>query len=274
MTIKNFATVPGLLSVLTALMLPMLPGSAIAGEDDDAIVTDRPDFVESSDVVGKGRFQIETSVAVERDKSNGFKLRTVSTPTLLRLGIAEDWELRVETDGRMRATADNQASGQRLRESGYADTAVGVKWHALDEEGARPSVGVLAHWELDTGSAPFRAPGKGGSLRVVAEWELPADMSLGVMPGVVRQRNDDGQRFTSGIFAVVLGKEWNDRLRTFVEYSAQQVAHARDGGSINTVDVGAAWLLSKSVQVDTAVARALNKNAPDWSWTVGLSLKF
>ena len=271
MMTRNFATWP---AVLVALVLPLLPGLACAGEDDDAIVTDRPDFVESSDVVGKGRFQIETSIAIERDKSNGFRLRTVSTPTLLRLGIADDWELRMETDGRMRTSADQQASGQRLRESGYADTAIGVKWHAFDEAGARPSLGVIAHWDLDTGSAPFRAPGKGGSVRVVAEWDLPADMSLGVMPGVVSQRNEDGQRFTSGIFAVVVGKEWNERLRTFVEYSAQQVAHARDGGSINTLDVGAAWLLSKSVQVDTAVARALNKNAPDWSWTVGLSLKF
>lgn len=271
MMINNFATWPG---VLVALLLPMLPGLATAGEDDDAIVTDRPDFVESSNVVGKGRFQIETSIAVERDKADGFKLRTVSTPTLLRFGIAEDWELRVETDGRMRASADNQATGQRRRESGYADTAVGVKWHMLDDEGARPSVGMLAHWDLDTGSAPFRAPGKGGSLRLVAEWDLPGDLGLGVMPGVASQRNDDGKRFTSGIFAVVLGKEWNDRLRTFVEYSAQQVAHARDGGSISTLDVGAAWLLSKSVQVDTAVSRALNKNTADWSWTVGLSLKF
>ena len=273
MAINICAAGSGVPGVLVALLL-MLPGPASAGEDDDGIVTDRPDFVESSNVVGKGRFQVETSIAVERDKADGIKLRTVSTPTLLRFGVAEDWELRVETDGRLRATADNPATGQRLRETGYADTAVGVKWHMVDDEGARPSMGLLAHWDLDTGSAPFRAPGKGGSLRVVAEWDLPGDLGLGVMPGVAWQRNDAGKRFTSGIFAVVLGKEWNDRLRTFVEYSAQQIAHARDGGSINTLDVGAAWLLGKSVQVDTAVSRALNKNTPDWSWTVGLSLKF
>ena len=157
MAIKICAAWSGVPGVLVALLL-MLPGPASAGEDDDGIVTDRPDFVESSNVVGKGRFQVETSVAVERDKADGVKLRTVSTPTLLRFGVAEDWELRVETDGRLRATADNPATGQRLRESGYADTAVGVKWHMVDDEGARPSMGLLAHWDLDTGSAPFRAP--------------------------------------------------------------------------------------------------------------------
>ncbi|WP_254926575.1 hypothetical protein [Janthinobacterium sp. PC23-8] len=43
----------------------------------DKIATDRPDFVESSNVVGKYRFQIETSVAQERNKARS----TSAAPT-------------------------------------------------------------------------------------------------------------------------------------------------------------------------------------------------
>jgi hypothetical protein len=46
---------------------------------ENGILTDRPDVVESSEVVGKGRFQVETSVAYERDKSSDSRLRTFTT---------------------------------------------------------------------------------------------------------------------------------------------------------------------------------------------------
>jgi hypothetical protein len=253
----------------------LLAVSTLAGAaEQDEIVTDRPDFVESSNVVGKGRFQIETSIAQERNKADGFKDRTWSTPSLLRFGVSDTLEFRIETDGRMRAISDNLSTGARTTENGYADVTLGVKWHMADENGIRPSLGILADADLDTGSSRFRAPGKGGALRLAAEWELPDEFSLGVMPGLAWQRNDDGGRYTSAIFGIVLGKGWTDRFRTFVEYSAPQIARGRNGGSVTTFDVGGAYLVADTVQVDAAVSRGLNRNTPDWSWTVGFSIKF
>lgn len=256
---------------IALLGLPLL---AQAADDKDQIATDRPDFVESSNVVGTGRFQIETSFALERNKANGIRERTYSTPTLLRFGLSDTVEARIETDGRMRLVTDDLASGKRQTENGYADVSLGVKWHVADEQGMRPSMGVLAHVDLNSGSAAFRAPGNGGSLRLAAEWELPNDFGLGVMPGIAWQHNDNGERYTSGIFGIVLGKELNERSRVFVEYAAPQIARSSNGGSVSTFDFGGAYLLSNRVQVDTAVSRGLNRNTPDWSWTVGLSIKF
>jgi len=253
-------------------VLLMLPAFAIAAEDE--IATDRPDFVESSNVVGKGRFQIETSFAADRNKADGIKDKAYSTPTLLRYGVSEDWEVRLETDGRIRATTTDIASGTRSTESGYGDLSLGVKWHVADENGSSPSMGLLAHVDLDTGSAPFRARGKGASLRMVAEWELPNDFSLGMMPGIASQVNDDGGRYTSGIFGIVIGKGWTDEFRSFVEYSSEQIAHGRDGGTVSSLNAGVAYLLTNTVQLDTALSRGLNSRTPDWSWTVGLSMKF
>ena len=256
---------------IALLGLPLL---AQAADDKDQIATDRPDFVESSNVVGTGRFQIETSFALERNKANGIRERTYSTPTLLRFGFSDTLEARIETDGRMRLLTDDLATGKRQTENGYADVSLGVKWHVADEQGMRPSMGVLAHVDLNSGSAAFRAPGNGGSLRLAAEWELPNDFGLGVMPGIAWQHNDNGERYTSGIFGIVLGKELNERSRVFVEYAAPQIARSSNGGSVSTFDFGGAYLLSNRVQVDTAVSRGLNRNTPDWSWTVGLSIKF
>jgi hypothetical protein len=241
-------------------------------EESDAIVTDRPDFVESSDVVGKGRVQLETSIAIDRDRHEGVKERTTSTPTLLRVGVADTLELRLETDGRLRYRADG--AGGPLRQRGWADTAIGIKWHARDEGEGGPSIGFLLHADLASGSTAFRGSGVRPSLRMAAEWEFGDGIGLGVMPGLVRDRTPDGSHAVNGIFAVVLGKSWSDRFRTFVEVAMPQIAHARHGGTQATFDVGASWLLSPRWQVDAMLVRGLNDRTADLSFTAGLSYKY
>jgi hypothetical protein len=257
-----------------AALLLLCLTSEVGAAQADQIITDRPDFVESSNVVGTGRFQVETSVALERSTRDGVRERLVSTPTLLRVGIGDCLELRVETDGRLASRSSTLAGASTLRAEGYADTALGIKWHAFDADGAAPSVGVLAHVDFASGSAPFRAAGRGASLRLVAEWELPHALSLGVMPGLASQRGETGERYVGAIFGVVLGKAWSERLRSFVEVAAPQIAHGRDGGTQASIDVGLAWLLSKDVQIDTAIAHGLNRRSPDLNYTAGLSIKF
>jgi hypothetical protein len=261
----------------TALIAGMVAGlsifsSASAGEGGDVISTDRPDFVESSLTVGRGRFQIETSVAHERDKRAGVKTTTLSTPTLLRFGITQDLELRLETDGYLRAKA-HEPGLPDSKETGYSDLSPGLKWHIADGDGAKPSMGVLVHGDVDSGSRAFRGEGIRPSVRAVFEWELPMEFSLGVMPGVIYDKTD-GHRHGAGIFAVVVGRSWTERFRTFVEVAGQRLASSRNGGNTVSYDVGAAYLITDKIQIDTAFQFGANSNTPDFAWTVGLSMKF
>jgi hypothetical protein len=260
-------------SRLSVLVLVALAAANTGAGAADAITTDRPDVVESSLTVGRGRFQIETSVARERDKDAGAKTTVYTTPTLLRLGVSETLELRLESEGHVRAKFSDPAAGIDARDNGYADVSPGLKWHALDGEGVRPSVAVLLHADIDSGSRPFRGEGIRPSLRVPLEWELQKDFSLGVMPGIVYDKTDGG-RHASGILAVVLGKEWTPRFRSFIEVAAERIASSRNGGSTVTYNTGVAYLLTNNVQIDSALSWAANHNTPDFAWTIGLSVRF
>lgn len=241
---------------------------------EEAIATDRPDFVESSDVVGKGRFQIETSVSFERGREDDIKYTLRATPTLLRIGLSDALELRLETDGALRLSTEE--AGVTTHTYGHADVAVGIKWHVQDGDEAqgRPGIGWLLHVDTDTGSPEFRGDGLRPSLRMVAEWDLPHGYSLGVMPGVYVDSNEAGSRYVGGIAAAVLGKSITDKLRGFVELSGQQLTTKRNGGNLVTGEVGMAYLVTNSLQVDTAASWGLSKAAPDFSWTAGLSARF
>ncbi len=121
--------------------------------------------------------------------------------TLLRYGIRPDLELRLETDGFARSSFDD--NGITVRQSGFSDTSLGLKWQQRegDEKSGSPGIAWLFHVDLDSGSAAFRAPGKVPSLRGVAEWALPDDASFGVMPGIVYDLDEQGRRNWNGILA-------------------------------------------------------------------------
>jgi Putative MetA-pathway of phenol degradation len=265
---------PNLNRYLALSSLVACAAAPLAAAADDEIATDRPDFVESSDVVGKGRIQIETSLAYERDSRDGSRTRTRATPTLLRLGISDTVELRLETEGALRQRV--REAGLTTKVSGQADLSLGAKWHVQDgDEAARqPGMAWLLHADGDTGSGAFRGQGWRPSLRLVAEWEFAGGYSLGVMPGLFVERNEAGQRYTGGLLGVVVGKSITELTRGFVEVAAQQLASGRNGGPVTALNMGLAHLLTPTVQVDTAVSWGLTKHTPDFGWTAGLSVRF
>jgi len=265
--------VPRMYGVVFSSLVAITGAPMPASADEESINTDRPDFVESSSVVGARVIQIETGVSLVRDSQSGGYTETFTVPTLLRVGIGHELELRLETDQRT-VEYDHLKSGNETIH-GYSDIAVGFKWGLRQAEGvgSGPSIATLIHADLDTGSARFRGDGIRPSVRVVAEWELPADMSIGVMPGAVWDK-DERHRFVNGILAVTTGKQWTARFRTFLEAAGQQIARQDDGGCIVTFDTGATYLIDKDVQVDAAVSRAANTNTPAWAFGAGLSLRF
>ncbi|MBL8511944.1 MAG: transporter [Betaproteobacteria bacterium] len=247
----------------------------LAVAEEESIITDRPDFVESGAVVGKGRLQIETSVAGLRNNADGVKERGRATPTLFRYGVSDHWELRLETEGFLRARVTDTTRGRTVSESGFADVSVGAKWHMQDgDEHGKPAIAWLFHADLDSGSSAFRGKGVRPSVRMVAEWELPDEYSLGVMPGFIVDKNDDNKRFVAGIAAVTVGKGWTDNFRTFIEVAGEQIASRKNGGSQVNYTAGMAYLITKAMQVDFAVSHGANHDTPDWQWTAGFSIKF
>lgn len=241
---------------------------------DDTIVTDRPDFVESSDVVGAGRFQLETGLTSGRHSQDGVTVRTLTTPTLFRYGIGETTELRLETDGRTHERTGDRVDGTSTTQRGWSDLSFGVKWHVLDGKDSTPGVAWLLHVDTATGSRAFRGAGLRPSLRAAIEWDLPEEFSLGVMPGVFVDRNGDGKRFAGGILAVTLGREWSPRWHSFIELAGQQLTSRRNGGSVVTLDAGLAFVATPTLQFDIEVARGLSDAATDFQSGLGVSIKF
>ena len=251
--------------------LSVLP--AAHADDDDTINPDRPNVANSSQVVGSRRVQLETGLNWDRQRDPDAHARTLTTPTLLRIGLSDAFELRVETDGRTIEHASDPATGDHTVSAGWADLAAGVKWHLHDQDGARPSLGVIAEALLPTGSRALRGSGFRPQIEVPAEWDLGHGWSLAVMPGVGRDQDDAGSRYTYGVLAASVGKAFNERLHGFAEVAAPQIARAAHGGTQLQLDAGVSWLVNKDCQLDAMVVRGLHRNTPELSLAFGLSVR-
>jgi hypothetical protein len=233
---------------------------------DDSIATDRPDFVESSDTVGKSRIQIETSVSYSLDHEK--LVRTWSTPTLFRLGTHDNFELRLETEGYTRQKS------QGITQSGMSDVELGFKWHMQDQKGMQPSTALLVHAAVPSGSQVFRTNGVRPSIRGVAEWEFGQEMAFGIMPGLAYERDEQGERHMEGILGITVSKGWTEQIRTFAELSLPKIAKAKDGGTQVYFDTGATWLVSKDLQFDIVLNTGLNDRSDRYMIGLGMSKKF
>ena len=264
--------VSGLVLSALSLLLALAGHLAQAG---DAISSDRPDIADSPDVVGRGRLQLELGLAGDTSKIEGQRLRSLSTPFLLRFGLSEDWELRLDGDGRQSSHASNAPGA-----TGWGDLGLGAKWHLNDGNGdgegskGMPALGLLGHLTFATGSGGFRGRGTRPELDLALGWELPQGFDLSVMPGLYRDRNDAGQSYTGGVLAVSLGKSFSERLQGFIELAGQKLAASKNGGKVLTLATGLTYQLTPDLQLDAAVFRGLNKQSPDWQWTTGLSTRF
>ena len=261
---------------LAAAVLCTLAAAGARAGDEEPISPDRPGVAETGEVVGKGRVQLETSVQWERQRDDALHTRTLSMPTLLRIGLGERTELRVETDGRNVIHASDPATGERSTVAGYADTSLGLKWHVADQQGTgfgTPSLGVLLQADLPSGSRELRGRGLRPSLRLAADWELPGGYGLSVMPGIGADSDDEGKRYGYGVLAAEVDKEFSERLHGFVELAAPQIARASHGGTQVLVDAGLTWLVNKDCQLDVSLIHGLNRRTQDLGIGFGLSIR-
>ena len=247
-----------------------------ASAAEDKISTDRPDLLTSPDTVGKGRFQVEIGAQLERTDANDARTRTVSTPTLFRLGLTDKLELRLETDGYTRERETDIPTQTTAYRKGLADSTLGIKWNTRegDPKAGTPSIGWIFQATLPTGSRALRQGGGRPAVIGALEWELQNEIAIAVNAGLTYDKVDPEGRFVSGMLGAGLTKGLTDRLTIGGEVVAQQITKKRYGGNIAVADISVMYLLNDNLQVDALAGRGITSESPKYLFTVGVSARF
>jgi hypothetical protein len=269
------ASVRVALLILSALALLCFAGRAGAQEPPPPLITDRPDQTESTAVVQRGVFQLETGMVWTQLEGPRPQTREKTIPgTLLRIGVVEHVEARIGFGGWHRMTVTNSSASDRVV-SGAGDIDVGFKYQAAAGEGRAPSIAVLGSVTLPTGDEEFGAAAAEGAVRLALAHELSERIGLGynivVEHSSARTDDDDIDRGVGIGYTVSVGIGLGERTGAFIESFGGWPAF--DGSAEHSLDGGLTWQVTPTFQLDVAGGVGISAAAPDWFFGLGASLR-
>ena len=212
-----------------------------AVRSEDLIDADRPGIADGSHVVKRKQFQIEIGF----DREHQGAERSLSTPTLLRFGLTNGLEARLETDAYTRTDHVTH----------WAPVSLGFKAHLA----GTPSLGVIGRI--------FRH--RTGDLRLVGDFTFGERWSINPNAGVAFEKG-----FTAAIAALTVQYNFNETSNVFVD-GGLQAPEERHGGSSLLLDTGAAWILGRDTQLDLSIGwGARGSTTPNIFISGGVSRRF
>ena len=242
----------------------LAPISGYAGEPgaEPEILTDRPDFTETSFVVPRGSLQLESGFTYTDEADGGG--HTLNLPELLlRYGIGPRTELRLGVPDFLHT----RAAG--VRHGSFGDTYFGFK-QQLAAEGAPFGFAVIPAIMIPTGSGGSSS----GAIdpEVVFTWsrDLSERWSIGGIVGFAYPR-EGGGRTLHIVPTVSLGYSLTSRIGTFLEWAADLPAPGRDAHLLHH---GYTYALSPTSQVDIHFGFGITRAAPDFFIGGGYAVRF
>lgn len=237
-----------------------------AGSSGAPLVTDRPDFTESTASVEPGRVQVEAGYTLSRQ--DGVDEHAVGE-VLARVGVGRRVEIRVAPSSYV------LVNGRETSVDGLADPSVGAKATLLepgpDAPGALPSAAVLASSSLPTGHDALNPNGAEPEAILALDWELGDRVSLGanLKQGLPIS---GGERYAQTVASTALGLRVHGQLGAYLEYYTLRPS-APEAGAADVANGGLTLLLGPDAQLDARLGAGLGPEAPDLILGVGLALR-
>lgn len=239
-------------------------GCATANPSREPLVSDRPDFTESSGTMKRGELQLEGGDTFERTQS--VKTNTIGE-LLLRIGLAPRAELRIGPGSYVKVTSPDGDT------DGWEDATIGTKLRLhvppSDAPSVVPAVSLIVLTTVPTGSLVYRETKLQPEAKLATEWVLSDRIGVGTNINVARPRDDTNGRYTVFQASMSFGFTLTPRLGAYAEVygfapQLSNVGHTRYGNT------GFTFSLTPDYQLDLRGGMGFNGAQPDYFVGAGL----
>jgi hypothetical protein len=241
---------------LIALALLGLVAGPVDGEatpltqEAPELLTDRPDFTETSVVVPRGSLQLETGFTATDGADGG---RILNAPELLlRYGLGPRTELRLGLPDYLLARG-HERFGQ------FGDTYLGVK-QQLRPSGARTALALIPAVVLPTGGKRVTSHRVDPEFVLAWSQELSAVWSVGGILGLAWP-TEQSKRNRTFSPTISFGRTLSSRWETFFEWAAE---FPDRGGNVHLFHHGYTYSVTRASQADLHFGFGLSRAAPNF----------
>ena len=278
----------GSIILLFSLVLTFVATDTSAQEDaaqktdpmQEPLITDRPDFTESTETIPAKHFQLEAGYTFTYDREGKRRVRDHAAPEfLLRIGLVDNLELRIGWDGyfwtQSRFEAETRSGRRIAREDwnqGANDLSLGFKYKFVEQDGWMPHLGVIGAITVPSGSAGVSS----GDVdpEIVLLWAFDVTDSFAVAGNVgLAAPTDDGDRFFQTSASLSAAVALSQKVGTYVEYFGFY-PNTEHSDAAHSVNVGLTYLINNNFQIDWRIGAGLNEEADDFFTGVGFAWRF
>ena len=243
------------------------------------LVSDRPDFTESTLTIPAGHLQLESGYTFNYDRHDGRRTKRHTFPeVLLRVGVAEDVELRIGWEGWARteslSTMRNDVGRRTLLTetvTGGSDLSVGFKFHLADQDGIRPDLGLIVAADLPTGHHAYTSGDVDPNLGLLWAYDLDDDWSLAGNLNLALP-TEAGTRIVEPSASLSVGYGITDGVGAYFEYFG--FYPGSHGPDTHYVNGGLTFLVTDDFQIDLRAGAGLNDDSDDFFTGIGFVWRF
>jgi hypothetical protein len=246
---------------------------------DQPLVTDRPDFTESTDAVPTGRLQLEMGYTFTYSREKGERVRTHIAPeALLRIGLVENLELRIGWDGYNwsdrtgSANRSDDAPSDRGSSQAGHDVSLGIKYKFFEQDDWWPHLGVIAGVTVPSGSAALSSGDVDPELVLLWAYDVTDRFAIAGNVGL-HAPTEDSSRFFQATASLSFAYSLTDRFGTYVEYFGLY-PNTRHTDCAHTIATGLTYLVTNDFQLDWRIGAGINEEADDFFTGVGFAWRW
>lgn len=234
---------------------------------NEALISDRPDFTESTSTVPPAHLQLEAGYTFTQDSAAGATERGHALPeALLRIGLSDNIEARIAWEG---AIIEDPANGKNSH--GSSDMSLGAKVGLGEISGV--NISTIVDMEVPTGSENRTADRVQPGAKLL--WSADINDALAVAGNFnYASRVSDGDRFNEWAASLSFGTAFTDQLGAYLEYFGIYPDSTPVANVESYLNGGVTYLINNDLQLDARIGTGLNDNAADLFSGVGFVWRY
>ncbi|WP_294392789.1 transporter [uncultured Sphingomonas sp.] len=264
--------------VIVTIFAAALAAAPVMAQDGlRELCSDRPGLGTAPCTVDPGHVQVEAGIGSwERTSDSESRIDRIELgDVLVRYGVGDSTELRLDWLGYAHVRERDRATGSLERTGGVGDVTVGLKRNLTHPDGNGLSLALLPFATLPTGKSNLGDGVWSAGLTVPATYAINDTLTFELTPEIDAAANEDahGRHLAYGSVAGVQAAV-SRVMDVMVELAAIRDRDPAHHSTQSLLALSLAYHPGSRVQFDVGGNAGLNHNSPDVQLYLGVSEKF